>query len=120
MKRRSTVRYLQMFVAATRALVGALVFSLCTSLPSMAAETTNLVADICDLAAPASCTDSLISAVRAYIYGYPLVMVEVTKDVATNVENATTTVGRAPINQFSNNGLPDQTYQDVVLPSVST
>jgi hypothetical protein len=58
--------------------------------------------------------------VLAYVYGYPLVMVEMTKQVATNVSDATTTLGRAPINQFSNNPLPDASYTDIVLPSVST
>lgn len=56
----------------------------------------------------------------AYIYGYPLLMVDATKNIATNVPDATTTLGRAPINQFSNNPLPDETYTDIVLPSVST
>lgn len=58
--------------------------------------------------------------VLAYTYGYPLVMVGVSKQVATNVSDATTTFGRAPINQFSNNPLPDASYTDIVLPSVST
>lgn len=56
----------------------------------------------------------------AYVYGYPLVIMGVSAQVATNVPDATSTRGRAPINQFSNNGLPDETYIDIVLPSVST
>ena len=58
--------------------------------------------------------------VLAYVYGYPLVIMGVSQQVATNVKNATSAQGRAPINQFSNNPLPDATYIDVVLPSVST
>jgi hypothetical protein len=57
--------------------------------------------------------------VEAYIYGYPLVMMGVTEQVTTNVSD-TSTLGRAPINQFSNNGLPAGGYTDVVLPSTST
>jgi hypothetical protein len=58
--------------------------------------------------------------VCAYVYGYPLLMVDATKNIATNVHNATETLGRAPIDQFSNNSLPDASYTDIVLPSVST
>ncbi|HET6469131.1 MAG TPA: DUF1254 domain-containing protein [Geminicoccaceae bacterium] len=56
----------------------------------------------------------------AYVYGYPLVVLEVSKQVATNVPDATTAFGRAPINQFSNNLIPDASFTDIVLPSVST
>jgi hypothetical protein len=58
--------------------------------------------------------------VRAYIYSYPMVMTGVTSQVATNVPDSTTTTGRAPINQFSINPLPDDTYTDIVLPNVNT
>lgn len=60
------------------------------------------------------------NAVLAYIYAYPLMMVEVTKRVATNVPDAVSATGRAPINQFSNNSIPTAEYKDIVLPSVST
>ena len=56
----------------------------------------------------------------AYVFGYPLVIMGVSADVATNVPNATAQQGRAPVNQFSNNPLPDASYIDIVLPSVST
>src|SRR5207342_3532139 len=56
-------------------------------------------------------------AALAYIYGYPLVIMGVSADVATNVPNATAQQGRAPVNQFSNNPLPDASYIDIVLPS---
>jgi hypothetical protein len=62
----------------------------------------------------------LVIGVAAYIYGYPLVMEDVTERIATNVSNATTALGRARINQFSNNPLPNASYTDIVLPSVST
>jgi hypothetical protein len=58
--------------------------------------------------------------IAAYFYGYPLVIMGVSADVATNVPDATSQDGRAPVNQFSHNGLPDETYLDIVLPSVST
>jgi hypothetical protein len=59
--------------------------------------------------------------VGAYIYGYPLVMMGLTEQVTTNVPNATTALGRAPINQFaSGTGLPTARYTDVVLPNVNT
>ena len=57
----------------------------------------------------------------AYVYGYPLVMMGVTQQVVTNTRDATTTLGRAPINQFAHSTqLPDASYVDVVLPNVNT
>ncbi|MFC9788481.1 DUF1254 domain-containing protein [Rhodococcus sp. NPDC127528] len=56
----------------------------------------------------------------AYTYAYPLVMTGVTEGVGTNVPNATTTPGRAPVNQFSNNALPTPGPTDIVLPNVNT
>jgi hypothetical protein len=58
--------------------------------------------------------------VLAYTYAYPLVISGVTEQVATNVPDATTTQGRAPVNQFSNNKLPTAAYTDIVLPNVNT
>ncbi|WP_181763004.1 DUF1254 domain-containing protein [Rhodococcus spelaei] len=47
-------------------------------------------------------------------------MTGVTERVATNVPNSTTTQGRAPVNQFSNNGVPVPGPTDIVLPNVNT
>jgi hypothetical protein len=71
-------------------------------------------------APPAGPPHSQAIAELAFVYGYPLVLLEVTKQVATNVRDASSAFGRAPINQFSNNPLPDASYTDIVLPSVST
>ncbi len=59
--------------------------------------------------------------VRAYVYSYPLVMTGVTEGVSTNVPNATTSGGRAPVNQLSNNKIPTgEQESDIVLPNVNT
>jgi DNA sulfur modification protein DndE len=59
--------------------------------------------------------------VRAYLYGYPLVMMGVTERVVTSVPDTTTVMGRAPVNQFFLvQGLPNASYTDVVLPSTTT
>ncbi len=47
-------------------------------------------------------------------------IVGVTEQVVTNVPDATTTLFRAPVNQISNTPLPDASFTDIVLPSVST
>lgn len=60
-------------------------------------------------------------AVTDYIYGYSLLAMAMTERVATTVPNATSTLGRAPINQLAiANQLPNKSYQDVVLPSTTT
>lgn len=100
-----------------RYVVTAAAFFLCTSLTAVAGQLEDAITEYCNTQ---PCPESLVIGVRTYVYGYPLLMVDVTKDVATNVKNATTATGRAPINQFSHNGLPDESYKDVVLPSVST
>ncbi len=63
----------------------------------------------------------LASGVEAYIYGYPLVVLAMTERVATTAADTTTTIGRAPINQFAKGTkLPNGSYKDVVLPSTTT
>jgi hypothetical protein len=57
--------------------------------------------------------------VLSYIYGYTLVLMGVTKSVATNVVDDSET-GRAPINQISKDLFPKSDYTDVVLPSTTT
>lgn len=58
--------------------------------------------------------------VQAVVYGFPLVIVDVTKQVQTNVAEAEEG-GHAPINQFSNFlKYPDASYKDVVRMNVDT
>jgi hypothetical protein len=61
-------------------------------------------------------------AVISYIYGYSLVAMAMTERVATTIPDATTQLGRAPINQlYRATGLPvGSGYKDVVLPSTTT
>ena len=54
---------------------------------------------------------------RAYIYGYPLVMMGVTQQVMTNVPSAES--ARAPLNQFAYGVLAKPENTDVVLPNVN-
>ncbi len=66
-------------------------------------------------------TDAFAIGLDAYIFGYPLVTMGVTERLTTNVHDAVTQLGRAPINQFSNaTTLPNSSYKDVVLPNVNT
>jgi Uncharacterized conserved protein len=59
-------------------------------------------------------------ATSAYIYAYPLILMELTRRVSTNVAD-TRTFGRAPMNQFANlPAFPDASYTDVVRPNVDT
>jgi Tfp pilus assembly protein PilF len=59
-------------------------------------------------------------ATEAYVYGYPLVLMETTKQVMTNVA-APEPSGRAPINQFGNiPAFPTPEAKDVVSPNVDT
>jgi hypothetical protein len=58
--------------------------------------------------------------VEAVVYGFPLVIVDVTKRVQTNVEEPNNS-GRAPVNQFSNFlKYPTAAYKDVVRMNVDT
>jgi hypothetical protein len=58
--------------------------------------------------------------IDAVVYGYPLVLVDVTKRVQTNVATPEHN-GRAPINQFSNFlKYPTAAYRDVVRMNVDT
>ena len=60
------------------------------------------------------------SARQAYIYGYPLVMMAITKRVMTNVP-APTANGHAPANQFGSLlAFPTAAFRDVVAPNVNT
>ncbi len=58
--------------------------------------------------------------VQAYIYAYPLVLMDVTRRVATNVP-APTGKGRAPLNQLDHaRAFPTPDYKDVVRPNADT
>ena len=58
-------------------------------------------------------------ATEAYIYAYPLIMMEITRRVSTNVE--TVKGVRAPMNQFVHlRAFPDHTFREVVRPNADT
>lgn len=57
--------------------------------------------------------------VQAYIYAYPMVLMEVTRQVSTNV--AAPSGSRAPMNQFAHRrAFPDHTFRKVVRPNADT
>lgn len=56
----------------------------------------------------------------AYVFGYPLILMDATRTKMTNVP-VSTDKGAAPINQFSNvRTFPDATFTDVVSPNADT
>lgn len=56
---------------------------------------------------------------EGYIFGFPLVLMDVTKDVMTNTPKVTPT--QAPINQFiQKRTFPDANFTDVVSPNADT
>lgn len=58
-------------------------------------------------------------ATEAYVYGYPLVTMEMTRRIMTNVASLTGT--RAPMGQFANaRQYPDATFRDVTAPNADT
>jgi DNA sulfur modification protein DndE len=63
---------------------------------------------------------ALLYGADAYVFGYPLVLMGVTKSIETNVPNTAANPSRAPVNQFVRGKFPDSTFTDVVLPSTST
>lgn len=70
-----------------------------------------------DAATTTSTTEQI--AEEGYIYGYPLVLMEVTKDVMTATPTASNL--KAPINQFVNvRTFPDPSFTDVVTPNADT
>ncbi len=57
--------------------------------------------------------------VQAYIYAYPMIMMEITRRVSTNVEAPRGP--RAPMNQFTHlRAFPDHTFKEVVRPNADT
>lgn len=86
---------------------------------SAASQDLNLMSPDVDL--PNIGSDAFATGIRAYLYGYPLVLMGVTERVVTSVPDSTSVVGRAPINQFSfAQELSKASYTDVVLPSTTT
>ncbi|SIO22113.1 Uncharacterized conserved protein [Singulisphaera sp. GP187] len=58
-------------------------------------------------------------ATEAYVYGYPLVLMDISRQVMTAVPKPTTTA--APINQFNDSKeFPDATFTSVVSPNADT
>ena len=56
---------------------------------------------------------------QAYLYAFPLVLLDATRKVSTNAETPNDT--RAPINQFSHSEkLADAAFRTVVTPNVDT
>jgi hypothetical protein len=72
--------------------------------------------------APVSAEEAKEIAVDAYLYAYPLVLMDVTRQVSTNVAAPEKKAGfRAPVNQFANaQRYPDAGFTDVVRPNADT
>ncbi len=73
-------------------------------------------------AAPPAVADAQKIATEAYIYAYPMVLMEVTRRVSTNVDGADPKGGiRAPMNQFAHvAAFPDDKFDTVVRPNADT
>ncbi len=67
-------------------------------------------------------TDELLKIMgETYLYGYPLVLMDLTQKAATNIEKPHRMVARSPINQLGHNrSFPDHTMRTVVKPNVDT
>src|SRR5690242_10505272 len=66
-----------------------------------------------------SSEEAMRIAADAYIYGYPLVLMDVTRNVLTATGSLTPT--QAPMNQFLHlRQFPDPSFTDVVSPNVDT
>ncbi len=74
---------------------------------------------VADLGLP---SDSIVSLVKqAYIFGYPLVLMDATKKVSTNVPAPIPNKPIAPVNQFGHfRTFPDANFKDVVRPNCDT
>lgn len=65
--------------------------------------------------------DVLAIVAETYIFGYPLIMMDLTKKVSTNAIEPHPTRPRAPINQLAHfRSFPDPTLRAVVKPNVDT
>lgn len=67
-------------------------------------------------------TDELLKIVGdAYLFGYPLVLMDLTKNAATNIEKPHPNRASAPVNQLGHaRSFPDHTMKTVVKPNVDT
>ncbi len=67
-------------------------------------------------------SDSVIAFVQqAYIYGYPMLMMDATKKISTNVAAPIPDKPIAPVNQFGHfRTFPDANFKDVVKPNCDT
>ena len=71
--------------------------------------------------APVTADEAKEIAVSAYIYAYPLVLMDVTRKVQSNSEVSDTKTKHAPINQFYHAPeFPDATFTDVVRANADT
>jgi hypothetical protein len=78
-----------------------------------------VAAPAADKPAPVTDGEAAEIAVEAYLYAYPLVLMEVTRRVTSNVE--TPTGAHSPMNQFAHlRAFPDATFTDVVRPNADT
>lgn len=79
-----------------------------------------LLAGVCACAEPATSADEAWALVRqAYIYGFPLMLMDATLTVGTNVE--TPENGKAPVNQVGHaRSLATAAFRQVVTPNVDT
>jgi hypothetical protein len=69
--------------------------------------------------APVSADDAVKIGVEAYVYGYPLVLMDATRRVTTAVPKSDGK--KAPVNQFVHaREFPDYTFTDVVSPNADT
>src|SRR5262245_42096294 len=60
-------------------------------------------------------------AADAYVYGYPLVLMDVTREVLTATPQADDDKLKAPVNQFAHaRQFPDHTFTNVVSPNADT
>lgn len=58
---------------------------------------------------------------EAYVFAYPLVTMDLTKDVMTNIEKPNPAAGRGPMGQFVNSPrYPDPHFKDVTAPNADT
>ena len=67
-------------------------------------------------------TDELLKTIgESYVFGYPLVLMDLTKKVSTNIETPHPTRPIAPINQLGHfRSFPDHTLTAIVKPNVDT
>ena len=69
--------------------------------------------------APLTAAQATELGTEAYIYGYPLITVEFTRRVTTNVVEPTGL--RAPMGEFANaRNYPDASFKDVTAPNADT